>query len=404
MKDPGKVRRLRTRLVALWPQVPLAIVLALVGVLNIVAGLSLPLTILQRVRALNGLADSLSALGGTAQVILGLMLAVAGVGLIRRFSFAWTLAVWLLVITFGVNVARENWGLSLALQALLLGALWFTRHHFSRRTALASLLFSLSSIFGVLTYGAVGSLLLGGGFRPPIHSFGTACYYTIVTLSTVGYGDIVPVTPEARWFAVSLLVVGLGVFASAIASVLGPKISGEFERLFNPKEKTMDLKDHVILAGEGAVARNTAREFKRRGVPFVQVVASAAAVAAAQGEVEHPVIEGDATNDALLRQAGIQRARMVIAAREDDGENAFIALVAKDLNPNLRVLAVASTVRAIHRLRLARADLVFSPAAVGSRLLADLVEGGQIAPEFHDLLEGHSKNVSTNRERHESNR
>jgi voltage-gated potassium channel len=123
-------------------------------------------------------------------------------------------------------------------------------------------------------------------------------------------------------------------------------------------------------------------------VPFVQIVATAAAASAAQGEVEHPVIEGDATNDAVLRQAGIQRARMVIAAREDDGENAFIALVAKDLNPNLRVLAVASTVRAIRRLRLARADLVFAPAAVGSRLLADLVEGNQISPAFQDLLEG----------------
>ena len=380
--------RMRNRLAVLWPQVPLALVLALVGVLNILDGLRLPLTVFQRVRALNGLADSLSALGGTAQAILGLMLVVAGLGLLRRFSFAWTLAVWLLLITVGVNVAQRNWGLSLALQTLLLGALWWTRHHFTRRTALASLLFSLSSIFAVLTYGAVGSYLLRSGFRPEIQSFGTACYYTVVTLSTVGYGDIVPVTPEARWFAVSLLVVGLGVFASAIASALGPKISGEFERLFNPKEKTMDLKDHVILAGEGAVARNTAREFKRRGVSFVQIVASAAAAAAAQGEVEHPVIEGDATNDAVLRQAGIQRARMVIAAREDDGENAFIALVAKDLNPNLRVLAVASTVRAIRRLRLARADLVFAPAAVGSRLLADLVEGNQISPAFQDLLEG----------------
>jgi voltage-gated potassium channel len=380
--------RTRHWLASFWPQGPLAIVLALVGALNILDGLSLPLTVLQRVRALNGLADSLSALGGTAQVILGLMLVVAGIGLLRRFSFAWTLAVWLLLITVSVNAARRNWGLSLALQALLLGALWWTRHRFTRRTAFASLLFSLSSIFAVLTYGVVGSYLLGDGFRPPVHSFGTACYYTVVTLSTVGYGDIVPITPEARWFAVSLLVVGLGVFASAIASALGPKISGEFERLFNPKEKAMELKDHVILAGEGAIARNTAREFKRRGVPFVQIVGSAAADAVAQSEVEHPVIEGDATNDAVLRQAGIQRARMVIAAREDDGENAFIALVAKDLNPNLRVLAVASTVRAIRRLRLARADLVFAPAAVGSRLLADLVEGNEISPAFQDLLEG----------------
>ena len=87
-------------------------------------------------------------------------------------------------------------------------------------------------------------------------------------------------------------------------------------------------------------------------------------------------------------EAGIDRARMVIAAREDDGENAFIALVAKDLNPKVRLLAVASSALAIRRLKLARADLVFSPAAVGSRLLADLVEGNEISPAFRDLLQG----------------
>ena len=375
-------------LAALWPQVPLALVLAFVATLNILEGLRLPLTVLQRVQALNGVADSLSALGGSAQVILGLMLFVAGIGLLRRFSFAWTLAVWLLVFTVAINVARQNWGPGLALQGGLLAAFWLTRRCFTRRTALSSLLFSLSSIFAILTYGAVGSYLLGNDFHPKIQDFGTACYYTIITLSTVGYGDIVPVTTAARWFAVSLLIVGLGVFASAIASALGPKISSEiekFEQFFNPAHKAMDLKDHVILAGEGAVARNTARELKRRGLSFVQIVA---ALAKWTGDTDHPIIEGDATNDAVLRQAGIQNARMVVAAREDDGENAFIALVAKDVNPNLRLLAVASTVLAIRRLKLARADLVFAPAAVGGRLVADLVQGNQIPPAFQDLLEG----------------
>ena len=380
--------RIRRRLAALWPRVPLAVALALVGALNILDGLSLPLSMLQRAGALKGLAHSLSALGGTAQVILGLMLVAAGVGLLRRLSFAWTLSVWLLILSVGVNVARQRWGVGLGLQAVLLLGLWLSRHHFTRRTALASLMFSLSSIFAILMYGVIGSYLLGDGFRPRIRDLGTALYFTIVSLSTVGYGDIVPVSPEARWFAVSLLVVGLGVFASVIASALGPKISQEFERLFNPKEKSVETKDHVILVGEGAIARNTARELQRRGVPFVHIVSSAEAM---PGGFEHQVIEGDGTDDLVLTKAGIERARMVIAAREDDGENAFIALVAKDLNPNVRLLAVASSRLAIRRLRLARADLVFSPAAVGSRLLADLVEGNEISPAFRDLLEGGSE-------------
>ncbi|MGA9777797.1 MAG: NAD-binding protein [Limisphaerales bacterium] len=388
VKTHGGMARLRQQLVALWPHFPLAVVLAFVGCLNILDGLSVPVTALERVRAISGLADSLSALGGTAQIILGLMLVLAGIGLLWRLVSAWTLSVLLLIITVAVNVAQKNWGLSLALQVLLLGTLLGAKRRFTRRTILAGLLFSVSGIFAVLAYGAIGSFLLGNGFHPPIHDWTTALYYTIVTLSTVGYGDIVPATPETRWFAMSLLVIGLGVFASAIASALGPKISGELTRLFNPKEKQMEAKNHVILVGEGPIARNTAEELKQRGVPFIQIV-----TVKAETETANQVIEGDATNDAVLRQAGIHHARMVIAAREDDGENAFIALGAKDLNPEVRVLAVASSALSIRRLKLARADLVFSPAAVGSRLLADLVEGGQIAPEFYDLLEGHPNKV-----------
>jgi voltage-gated potassium channel len=284
----------------------------------------------------------------------------------------------------GINVAQQNWGFNLALMGVLFIGLFLFKDRFTRRTVVASVLLSLISIFAILAYGTFGSYLLRADFRPPIPDLGTAFYFTIVTLSTVGYGDIVPDKPETQWFVISLLVVGLSVFASAIASVLGPTISGELDRIFKPKESKVEPKDHVILVGQGAIARNTAQELKRRGVPFVQIVAG-------QGEPpegDHRVIEGDPTDDAVLCEAGIQQARMVIAAGEDDGENAFIALVAKDLNPNVRMLALASSALVIRRLKLARADLVFSPAAVGSRLLADLVEGIEISPEFQDLLEG----------------
>ena len=288
----------------------------------------------------------------------------------------------------GVDVARGAWGLSLALEVLLLVSFVVAKPHFRRRTAIANVLYSLSGVLAVLAYGIFGSFLLGGGFSPQIHDYGTATYFTVVTLSTVGYGDIVPKTPEARWFVVSLLVIGLGVFASAIASTLGPKISGELQRLFNPKAKKVEHKDHVILVGEGAIALNTATELKERRVPFVQIVSSRLEGTA---DETHAVVEGDASDDQVLRKAGIATARMVIAARDDDGENAFISLVAKDLNPEVKTLAVASSAMSIRRLKLARADLVFSPAAVGSRLMADLVEGNQISAAFQDLLEGHPK-------------
>ncbi len=382
------------RISALWPHWPLGLALALVGGLNILNGLRLPFKMLQRFGALSGLAHSLSALGGTIQIILGSMLVLAAAGLFWRLISSWVLSVFLLAIAIGIAALQERWGGTLVIQLLLLGTLLWTRKHFTRRTVVANLLFSFGGLFAAVAYGAFGSYLMGSGFRPPIRDLDTSLYFTITTLSTVGFGDIVPVTTETRWFAVSLIVVGLGVFVSTIASAVGPTISGQLSRLLNPKVKPMEPVNHVILVGEGSIATNTATELKQRGVAFIQIVTTKASLGTASAQI----IEGDATNDAVLKAAGIQHARMVIAAREDDGENAFIALGAKDLNPKVRVMAVASSARSIRRLKLARADLVFSPAAVGSRLLADLVEGAEILPEFRDLLEGRPTIAPGNRD------
>ncbi len=374
--------------VALWPQGPLAAVLILVGILNVIAGLKLPLPVFLRIHAVSDLAESLSALGGTMQAILGLWLVVAGGGLLWRLVSAWTLAVLLLLVMLGINILRSEWGIHFVLEALMLGALFFFKRRFTRRRMLANSVLSLSGILAVLMYGVFGSFLLGNEFRPPIRDFETATYFAITTLSTVGFGDFVPNSPEARWFVVSLLVIGLGVFASAIVTVFGPKLSRELNRLLNPKENTMDLNNHVILVGDGSIARNTAKELQRRGIVFVHILSPKTATPPGDDRI----LVGDASSETVLRQAGIDHARMVIAAQEDDGENAFIVLGAKELNPKVRVMAVASSSLSIRRLKLARADLVFSPVAVGSRLLADLVEGTPISKEFQDLLEGHLPN------------
>src|SRR3974390_179307 len=100
----------RKALRAWLPRVPLALTLGLVGVINILDGLSLPLAKLRSMEALTSLEQSMSAVGGTAEVILGAMLLVTGIGLLRRLSFAWTLAVLLLVITLAINIAQAKRG------------------------------------------------------------------------------------------------------------------------------------------------------------------------------------------------------------------------------------------------------------------------------------------------------
>ncbi|MEJ2672369.1 MAG: ion channel [Deltaproteobacteria bacterium] len=364
---------------------PLALALVLSGATNIESGLRYNLMPFSQIEPFKVVARSLSVLGSSTQVILGVCLVLVGIGLIGRYATAWAFAVLLTAVTVGVNLAQGYRGVGLIFPCLIFLALLMLRHYFTRRTATANYIFSLMGILAILAYGSFGSYMLGNGFRPPIHKLTSAFYFTIITLSTVGYGDIVPVTQETRLFVVSLLIVGLSIFATLIASILGPAVSGEINRFFNPREGKMKPKNHVILAGEGALATNTALELQARGIPFMQIIASSSTPAHLSEDL---VIHGNAGDDLVLMEAGIDSAILVIAAREDDGENAFISLVAKDLNPSVRVLAVASSQGSIRRLRLARAEIVFAPSVVGSRLLANLVEGKDIPPEFKDLLEG----------------
>jgi len=371
----------------LWPQVPLGLFLVAGGALNVLAGLHahvLAALVPSFARTVPQLSEqvSLAALGSGAQVILGGALVLSGIGLFWRLRVAWTFACLLLLITIGVNAGRGHFGGSLIVPGLALLLLAAFRRDFQHRTLFGTALVSFAGILAVLAYGTFGTYLLGDQFEPPIKSLVTALYFAIVTLSTVGYGDFHPATPLAQGYTLTLIVFGLSVFASAIFSVIGPALSRHLDRLFKPSGGRLVKKHHVIIVGAGTIVRNTARELLRRGIPFVQVVAPGTEIPLP----DQPVVTGDVSDDEVLEKAGIADAWMLIAADDDDGENAFTALAAKDLNPELRVLAVASSRRAIRRLKLARADTVFAPAEVGSRLLANLVQGEELPEAFLDLL------------------
>ncbi len=327
-------------------------------------------------------AQLLASVGSGAQTLLGAALLLLGLGLLTRARSAWVFSVLLLAAAIAAQTWHRHWP-DVGLHALLLGALLLWRRDFRRLSLLSAYLLSLGGILSVLLYGTLGTYLLGSGFHPAITDLPTALYFTFITLSTVGYGDIVPVTLDARLFVMSLILAGLSIFASAIISTFGPALARQVGRLFDVKGNPMQLRNHVILVGSGPMARNIARELAARKTDFVQIVAGGTP----DNEAPWPVVKGDASEDEVLVAAGIRHARLLVAAREDDGENAFISLATKAINPAIRVLAVASSAHAIHRLKLAHADVVFAPVAVGARILANLVEGDSIPKEFHDLLE-----------------
>lgn len=385
-----RIKALKTRIwdrrYWFWPHSPLALFLIAAGALNILSGFHAGILghLTQELNA-SGLssAGSLAALGSGAQIILGAGLLLSGLTLFWKLRVAWLFAVMLLGVTIALNVGKGHFGASLIVPGVAFVLLLVLERHFRRQTVLGSALMSSGGILGVLAYGTFGLYLLGNQFDPPITSLLTSLYFTIETLSTVGYGDYTPTTPMAQGYMITLIVVGLSVFATAVFSILGPALSRHFDNLFRPSGVRIVKKDHVIIVGTGAMAANTAEELARRRVPFLQVVP----VGAVPPQEDSPCINGDASSVQTLEKAGIAQARLFIAAADSDDENAFMVLAVKDLNPDLRVLAVANRREAVRRLKLAHADMVFSPADFGARLLAGLAEGEAMPEAFRDLLE-----------------
>src|SRR6185437_1317904 len=137
-----------------------------------------------------------------------------GIGLLLRSRLAWAMAL-LLAATALANLllGTHHAHVLLAYFVLLLAALLAAWRQFDRSSVAASTLFALTSVAMLLMYATFGSYYLGADFRPAITDLTTALYYAMVTMSTVGYGDIVPVTPQAKLFAVTVIVLGVAVFA-----------------------------------------------------------------------------------------------------------------------------------------------------------------------------------------------
>lgn len=368
----------------LWPQVPIGLFMVAAGATNVLSGFQAQhfLGVTAGTLPQFGQQVSVGVLGHGAQIIFGFGLVLTGLGLFWRVRVAWALAVMLLLITIAINVVGHHFGTALILPLIVLLWLFATQRRFSRRTLLGDSLISLVGIFAVMAYGTFGIYLLGKQFDPQITSMMTAFYFLIETLSTTGYGDYHPVTHLAQGFIITVWVFGLGVFGAALTSIAGSALSNHLNRFLTPGGIRRMQKNHVILIGGGIFSDNTAHELERRGIDFVQVVDQEQE----SPLPDRPTVFGDTSDERILNKAGIHKARILVAAEDDDGENAFITLVAKDLNPELRVLAVAASRRSIRRLKLAGADTVFAPAEVGGRLLTNLVEGVELPAQFHDLL------------------
>ena len=210
----------------------------------------------------------------------------------------------------------------------------------------------------------------------------------LITISTIGYGEVAPLTPAGRLVTVLIVGGGLIVVQLTIQRVLGLKDSGYFRRLreFRIHRMLESLHDHVILCGYGRIGQEIAAQLQRDQVPLVVIENDPERrdVAEVNGL---RVLQADATLDETLLDAGLGRCLSLVAALPSDAANLYVVLSARGLQPSCRLIARANSDEAAAKLRLAGASAVVSPYVAGGRVMAASALR-PLALDFMELLAG----------------
>jgi len=228
----------------------------------------------------------------------------------------------------------------------------------------------------IISFGTLGYMVIEEW------NFQDSLYMTVTTLTTVGYREVRELSSSGRWFTIILIIGGVGTMLYALS--IGAKVimEGEFQGVFGRKrleKKISVLKDHYIICGFGRMGKIIGRELKSRKVQFVVVEKSSIP----RKKEEVLIVEGDATHDDVLKEAGIEQAKGLITVLPTDAENLYVVLSAKGLNPDLFIVARAGEEGSEQKLLRAGADRVISPYYTGGLRIAHTV----LKPAVVDFIE-----------------
>ncbi|MFY9911925.1 MAG: potassium channel protein [Candidatus Sulfotelmatobacter sp.] len=197
-------------------------------------------------------------------------------------------------------------------------------------------------------------------------------YMVVTTLTTIGYQEVHPLSHAGRVFNVFVILVGVSLLLLGVGALSQALLEFELQSFFGRRRMERDigrLDDHYIICGLGRVGRSVARELARKPASFVIIENSETKLQRYNGE-KWLVITGDATQEQILRQAQIERARGLIAATTTDATNLYIVLTARGLNPHLKIIARASEDASEKHLLTAGADAVVSPYSFAGQRIA----------------------------------
>lgn len=235
-----------------------------------------------------------------------------------------------------------------------------------------------AAIAAVLLYGMVGSYMLGGNgnFSQPIKTPLDAAYFVVVTVSTVGYGDIVPLTEAARVFTIVLVLSGLSIFLSAVAVLSSDFLGERVEKLYSgiSRMERRHLRSHVVLIGYDAANAIMAQRLMAEKKNFLIVVADKP-LADSLHRRGYNAYVADYTLSADMKKFALQDASHIVIDLKDSSKTVYVVLVVRKLARDVNLSVVAPSMEAEEHLSNLNINNIINPVTIAADMLSKVLEG-----------------------------
>lgn len=235
----------------------------------------------------------------------------------------------------------------------------------------------------LLTVGTAGYMVIEGW------SMFDSLYMVVITMTTIGYGEVRELSTTGRVFTVFLILVGVASGSYAISAAIETLTSYEFHQARRDRRRRRQLKkifNHAIICGYGRLGRSLARELRDRDFPLIVIDVDPASISDCE-ELGIAAVQGNAADETVLREAGIERAKSLIAVANSDSENVFIVLTAAGLNNHLEIIARYNSEASMSKLQRAGAHTVLSPHVIAGRRITHMLVNPRVTRFLDGVLE-----------------
>ncbi len=251
--------------------------------------------------------------------------------------------------------------------------------------------YALGMLGFVITTGVIGFMLIEG------FNFTDAFFMTIITIATVGFKEVHPLSTPGMYFTVFLIIISFGIFAYAISTLTRYIVGGAFGHYYKNrkvKNKIQQLKDHVIVCGYGRNGRQAVAELTDHKVPIVVIENDDATMEKILETPDLLYVHGDATKDEILLMCRAEEAKALITTLPVDADNLFVVLTARELNPQMTIISRATNEHSDVKLKRAGATNVIMPDRIGGQRMAKLVAQPDVVEFLDYIMLQSSENVA----------